>query len=98
MPGEIEFVRRLRSDRFPQDWIANRLHTQLGHGVKIGHPSPVPGVACLVTELVANAQQSALDPAPQLERLSRDGHAAEAGSVADLMEKIIRTCAFRLFI
>ena len=64
VPGEVELVRGLGSDRFPQDGIANGLHAKIRHRIEIAHPEGVTGVVKLVAIFIADAQVGAFDAAP----------------------------------
>ena len=78
-PGPIEIVRPPRGDAFPQHGIAQAGDAKLGNQPEILLAFVVAGFAGLIAPCVADADDAALDAAPQLHA----GHYEVAGAAAD---------------
>src|SRR5215213_9500128 len=68
VPGKVELAWSFRSNRLPQDRVANRLDAELDHRVEVAEARVMTGVDQLVAIVVADPDDRTFDPAPQLER------------------------------
>jgi hypothetical protein len=75
VPREVELVGPVGRHRFPDDGIAHRLDPQSGDRVQVVEPGVMPGLDDLVPEVVADANDRAFNPAPELQRFQGLGHA-----------------------
>src|SRR6188768_1271248 len=68
VPAEVELRGAFRSDRLPENGIANGLDPEVRHRVDISQARPMAGLDDLVAEVVANPNQRTFDAAPKLKR------------------------------
>jgi hypothetical protein len=69
-PGPVADVRMLGRDGLPHDRVAHRPDPESRDGIEVGQALKMSCLLHLIAELVSDLHNSALNAAPQLERLA----------------------------